>query len=109
TAQISTDNPKRDEHLRSQDFFAVDQYPSISFKSSSIDKRGDGYLVRGHLTILDATQEILIPFSFNSDTFKGQFVLNRLDFGLGKKFPTFFISNAVEVSIDCKVAAEVEV
>ena len=37
SASISTDNPKRDEHLKNADFFDVEQHPTISFKSSKVE------------------------------------------------------------------------
>ncbi len=62
TASIDTDNEKRDKHLRSDDFFNAEQYPTISFKTKSIEKRGDQLTAIGDLTIRDVTKEIELPF-----------------------------------------------
>ncbi len=65
TASIDTDDEKRDGHLRSADFFAAEKYPTITFKSSKFEKKGDDYFLTGSLTIKDVTKEITIPFTFN--------------------------------------------
>lgn len=102
TSNIDTDNEKRDEHLRNEDFFHVAEYPKISFKSTSIHKENSSFLVKGNLTILETSKKISIPFDFDSNTFTGQFSLDRSDYGIGKKFPGFFISKNVQISIKCK-------
>jgi polyisoprenoid-binding protein YceI len=59
-ASIDTREPKRDEHLRSADFFDVQRYPSITFKSKRVEKDGDGMKVAGDLTIHGVTQEVTL-------------------------------------------------
>lgn len=103
TATIDTDHEKRDEHLKSEDFFFVKNYPKISFKSTSIKKENDTYQAIGNLTVLETTKEVSIPFTFENNVFSGSFSLNRLDYSLGKKFPTFFIGKNIQVSINCKI------
>ena len=61
TASIDTREPKRDEHLRSPDFFDAAQYPTITFKSKRIAKSGEGkYAVTGDLTMHGVTQEVTL-------------------------------------------------
>jgi len=62
TASINTENPKRDAHLRSPDFFDAEKYPEITFKSKRILKEKDGYVAVGDLTMRGVTREIRIPF-----------------------------------------------
>ncbi|MCG8608005.1 YceI family protein [bacterium] len=62
TASIDTDNERRDNHLKSGDFFEVEKYPEITFKSTSVKKSGDGYVLTGALTIKDVTKEVSFPF-----------------------------------------------
>ncbi len=62
TASINTENPKRDAHLRSPDFFDAEKYPEITFKSKRILKEKDGYIAVGDLTMRGVTREIRIPF-----------------------------------------------
>lgn len=102
-ATINTGTDKRDEHLRSADFFSVETIPYIHFKSTSIEKSGNKYQATGQLTIVATSKEVRIPFEFEQGTFKGALSLNRLDYSLGKKFPTFFIGNPINIAITCKV------
>ncbi len=58
TASIDTRNEDRDNHLRSADFFDVENYPSLTFKATEIVSNGDGeYQVTGDLTIRDTTNK----------------------------------------------------
>jgi polyisoprenoid-binding protein YceI len=63
TASINTQNERRDNHLRSPDFFDVATHPEIVFKSKRIEKSGDAYVVVGDLTIRGVTKEIALPFT----------------------------------------------
>lgn len=59
TNSISTDQDKRDEHLRSADFFDTQKYPTATFKSTKVTKAGPGkYKVVGNLTIKDVTKPV---------------------------------------------------
>jgi polyisoprenoid-binding protein YceI len=55
---VDTNNAKRDEHLRSPDFFNVKQFPSIKFKSTSVKAVKDGYEVTGDLTLHGVTNSV---------------------------------------------------
>jgi len=61
---IDTRNKKRDDHLRSADFFDVAKYPEISFISKSVNGNGDNITVVGDLTIKGITKEITLKGSF---------------------------------------------
>ena len=100
---IDTGNAKRDEHLKSQDFFHVNKHPKICFHSNSIQSYSQGYQAIGELSILGVRKEVSIPFSLDENVFKGQFSLRRLDFNLGKKFPAFIVGKSIKVSIHCKI------
>ncbi|MCU0697491.1 MAG: YceI family protein [Myxococcaceae bacterium] len=114
---IDTKWAKRDEHLRSPDFFEVDKFPTMTFKSTKITKVSKTKLkIVGDLTIhgvtkpvtLDAevTPEIKNPFSGNpTRAVTASAVLNRQDFGLKWQAP----AEAVKVVGDeVKVAIELE-
>ena len=65
TTSIDTKNEKRDGHLRSADFFDVEKYPEITFKSSKITKiDGDSYAVVGALTMHGVSREITLTVDF---------------------------------------------
>ena len=58
---ISTNSDQRDGHLKSDDFFNAEQHPKITFKSTSIEKKGDNeYVLHGDLTIRDVTKNIAL-------------------------------------------------
>lgn len=102
-ATIDTGNSKRDEHLKSKDFFFVENHPDICFQSTAIQKKNGKYLAVGNLTILNTTKAISIPFSFNEGVSSGAFTLNRLDYDLGSKFPAFIVGKTIQISIHCKI------
>jgi len=90
---IDTGNNKRDDHLRSEDFFYVEKYPHIKFTSENIAKNsGDfPYVAKGTLTMRDETKKIEVPFRFsgmkkiegdNALIFEGETTLNRKDFNV---------------------------
>jgi polyisoprenoid-binding protein YceI len=62
-ASIDTGNAKRDDHLRSADFFDAAKFPEIKFHSTRVEKRGDAYVMVGPLTIRDVTKEVTVPFN----------------------------------------------
>lgn len=64
-ASIDTNEPKRDAHLRSEDFFDAAKYPEITFKSTSIKPAGkDRYDVTGTLTMRGVSRQIVLPVTF---------------------------------------------
>jgi polyisoprenoid-binding protein YceI len=64
-ASIDTRNADRDAHLRSNDFFAMDEFPKITFVSTSVEPVDDtNYNVTGDLTIKGVTKPITVPFEF---------------------------------------------
>lgn len=91
-ASIDTREKKRDDHLRSADFFDAANYPEMTFVSRKIEGHGDEIVVRGDLTIRGKTKEVVLKGSFrgeNSDPwgnvragFSASTVINRHDFGL---------------------------
>jgi polyisoprenoid-binding protein YceI len=65
-ASIDTDNPDRDKHLSSPDFFDAVTYPTMTFKSKKITKgAGDAFTMIGDLTIKDVTKEVTFTGEFN--------------------------------------------
>ncbi|HKL03242.1 MAG TPA: YceI family protein [Cryomorphaceae bacterium] len=101
---IDTGISKRDEHLKSQDFFHVNKHPKICFQSTSIQSNHKGYRAIGILSILGTTKEVNILFSLGSDALHGKLTLNRSNFNLGKKFPAFIVGKTIHISIKCTIA-----
>ena len=93
-ASINTGIEKRDEHLRSPDFFDVAKHPTMTFKSKKIEKAGEGKLkVTGDLTLHGTTKEVVLDFEGNLTPVKDPMgktriggmattKINRKDFGL---------------------------
>lgn len=64
-ATVDTNNEMRDKDLRGENFFAVDKFPEITFKSTKIEKVSDGeYNVTGELTLRGVTKVLTLPVSF---------------------------------------------
>lgn len=103
SSTVDTGNQKRDEHLRSKDFFHVKEHPKINFISSSIEEVNGHYQVIGNLTLLKTTKQVVVPFTYNDKTLNGQFSLNRKEFGLGAKFPALVVGKTIQISINCKI------
>lgn len=61
TASINTDNERRDNHLRSADFFDAEKYPTITFKSTSAKKEGDKIMLTGNFTMHGVTKIVTLP------------------------------------------------
>lgn len=93
-ASVNTANQKRDDHLRSGDFFDVEKYPTMTFVSKKVKKAGKGQLkVTGDLTLHGVTKEVTLDVEGPSDEVKGPWgswhtgfsatgKINRTDFGL---------------------------
>jgi polyisoprenoid-binding protein YceI len=93
-ASINTREPQRDAHLKSADFFDVEKFPAITFKSSRISKKSGGELtVEGDLTIHGVTRKVTLDVEAPSEPQKDPWggtrlgveattKINRKDFGL---------------------------
>ena len=91
-ASISTGAPDRDNHLRSADFFDVEQYPTWTFRSTEVSRDGDEWTITGDLTIKDVTKPVTIEFEETGSAvdpfgnvrvgFEGSTTINRKDWGL---------------------------
>ena len=66
TASIDTGDAKRDEHLRSADFFDAKKFPNVTFKSTKISKAGKGYTLTGNLTIRDVTKPVTLDATLSA-------------------------------------------
>jgi polyisoprenoid-binding protein YceI len=92
-ASIDTRNAQRDEHLRSNDFLSMDEYPQITFASTAARQVDDTtFELTGDLTIKGVTNPITIPFSYEGAAkdpfgnlrvgFEGAVTINRKDYGI---------------------------
>jgi len=91
-ASIDTRDEKRDKHLRSPDFFAVEQYPDMTLTIKDVKSTRKGHVAIADLTIRDVTKQIEIPFEYRGMVtdpwgnvkigLKGSFDINRQDYGV---------------------------
>jgi polyisoprenoid-binding protein YceI len=90
---IDTRNAQRDEHLRSNDFFAMDEHPTITFASTGARQVGEGeFELTGDLTIKGVTKPVTVPFTYEGAAtdpfgnlrvgFEGAVVVNRKDWNI---------------------------
>jgi polyisoprenoid-binding protein YceI len=93
TATVNTGDEKRDAHLRSPDFFDVEHYPTMTFRSKRVEaKRNDALLVIGDLTIRGVTREVALdvqvlgrakdPWGREHVAFDARGSIKRGDYGL---------------------------
>lgn len=100
---IDTDNGKRDEHLKKQEYFDVATYPVIHLVSTKIEPGVDlkHFVFKGNLTIKNITKPISFPFTAEGKKggamFVGAFEINRVDFAVGKE--SFSLSNKIKVNL----------
>jgi polyisoprenoid-binding protein YceI len=90
---INTDDEKRDAHLKSDDFFNAEKFPTMKFTSTSFKKlKGNAYVLEGNLTIRDVTKKVRFavmyggtikdPWGNTKAGFKASTTINRKDYGL---------------------------
>lgn len=117
TASVTTDHQKRDDHLRSPDFFDVKNFPTMTYTMKSYQKTGDGYTAIGDLTLRGVTKEITLTGTFNGVTqdpwgntragFSAEGKLNRQDFGM--KFSKLLDNGGLVVGDEVTITLEIEV
>jgi polyisoprenoid-binding protein YceI len=116
-ASIDTANAKRDEHLRSADFFDVAHFPKITFDATKVEKRGaDGLALTGNLTIRNVTKPVVLlvsgltgevkdPWGGTRRGASAQAKISRKDFGLSwnKSLDTGGVVLGDDVTIELEV------
>ncbi len=117
-ASIDTNDANRDGHLRSADFFEVEKFPTMHFRSTRIEPVSDSrFKVTGDLTIRDITGEIVWDVTYEGQgqdpwgkqrrAFSAQATLNRKDFGL--TWNVALETGGVLVSDEIKLHADIQI
>ena len=118
TASINTGVAKRDEHLRSAEFFDVARFPTMTFVSSKVEKSGpDKLKVTGNLTLRGVTKEVVLDVEGPTRSYKDPWgnvkrgasattKINRKDFGL--TWNKVIESGGVAVGEEVAIALEIE-
>lgn len=111
-ASVDTQVEMRDNHLKSADFFGVEKYPTMTFKSTDIEKVSENhYELTGDLTLHGITKPVVLNMWYRgtNEGKKGsvagfQFIgqLSRSDFNLGSDFPEAVLSDVVKIKVDAE-------
>ena len=112
---VDTGVANRDTHLRSADFFEVEKFPEMTFKSTKVEKSGNQWTITGNLTLKGVTKQVSFPFNIagfipgERGTRMGataETMINRKDFGVnyGNKLP----NGTPQLSDDVKVILNIE-
>ena len=121
-ASVDTQNEQRDAHLRNADFFDVDKYPTITFKSSRVDATGDeNYKVVGDLALHGVTKQVTFDVEYNGQSsmmgspragLTAKTKISRKDFGLTYasvvEAGNVALSDTVTIEIDLELIQQVE-
>ncbi|HEX8458946.1 MAG TPA: YceI family protein [Pyrinomonadaceae bacterium] len=112
-ASIDTGIERRDNHLRTADFFDVEKFPEITFRSTRIEKRGKDFIAHGTFTMHGVSKEIALPFTINGvlkDEKTGKTTLgatartsvNRKDYGINFSRPDnpAYLGDVVEIELN---------
>jgi len=116
-ASITTGDPQRDGHLQSADFFDVEQYPAIGFRSTAVRPvKGERYAVDGELTVHGVSKPVTLdleyqgsitdPFGNDKAVFSASTEIDREDWGL--TWNQALESGGVLVGKKAKIEIEVE-
>jgi polyisoprenoid-binding protein YceI len=113
---INTDNEKRDNHLKSDDFFNAEKFPAMKFTSTSMTAAGENkYKLAGNLTIRDVTKPVEFDVTYGGSVnamnttklgFKAKTTINRFDYNL--KWDKATEGGGLVVSKDVDIAINVE-
>ena len=108
TESIDTDNSTRDSHLKVENFFDVENYPEMIFKSSKFEKKSETeFLIYGKLTIKETSKDVILPMKITNTSEGGtqmdveiETTIDRKDYGVGTGFWSVTVSIGNEVRID---------
>lgn len=116
TESVNTNQKKRDEHLRSPDFFNVQKFPTMTYKMKRYTKTGETYTAVGDLTLLGVTKEITLVGTLNGVVTDGmgniragftvEGTINRKDFGM--VWTKLLDNGGVVVGDTIKIKLEIE-
>jgi polyisoprenoid-binding protein YceI len=111
---ISTHNEQRDGHLRSADFFEVEKYPTMTYRSTGVRQDGDKFVLDGELTLKGVTKSVPLTFEVNGigenplagttvAGFSGTASINRKDFNVnfeGVQNGIAIVSDKIDIHVE---------
>ena len=119
---VDTNDPQRDGHLRSNDFFGAGDNPIVTFTSTSITPRGDNeFLVHGNLTLRGVTRPITLeaeyegggktPFGAEVSSWSAETEIDRNDFDVRWNAPLeaggFLVGDKVKINLDVEAVRQI--
>ena len=122
-ASINTENQKRDDHLRSADFFNAEKFPTMTFMSKKVISEGDDkFKIIGDLTIKDVTKEVVLDVEFHGVVtdpwgntkagFTAGTTINRQDFNVAwdnkLKDGSLIVGNDIDINLEIELAKVAE-
>lgn len=116
-ASIDTGNADRDGHLRTNDFFAIDEHPTMTLVSTGIEPKGDDFVLHADLTIKGVTKPVDFDLEFagtgqdpwgnTKAGFSAAATINRKDFGIEWNAPLetggVLVGEQVKIEIDAEL------
>jgi polyisoprenoid-binding protein YceI len=122
-SSVDTNQPDRDAHLLGTDFFAADQHPTMTFRSTGVKPASDGYELGGDLTINGITRPVVLDVEFlGTEVFPGDgtthagfsatAIVNRDEYGIDFNMPlgleTFALGKKITVELELQFVAPPE-
>jgi len=116
-SSINTNNADRDNHIRSDDFFAVEQHPTMTYRSTGVRAASDGYVVDGELTLHGVTKPVSLevevngfgpdPFGGTRSGFSAKGEISRKDFDISFNAPMegggVVVGDKVQITIEAEL------
>lgn len=112
-ASLTTLFPRRDHDVKGSRYLSVEEFPTITFESRYVERRGDRFAVIGPFTLHGVTKEIELEVTYNGDvvdriqnrevTKRGvsaQATINRLDFGVGEPMPPATVGHEIRFLLE---------
>lgn len=110
TATIEADSfdsgsPDRDNHVRSADFLDVENFPTITFRSTGARPNGEDYIIDGELTVRGVTKQVSLDtelggFGDGLVGLSASTTINRNDFGVGTSTPLAVVGDKIKITLD---------
>ena len=115
TSTVNTNSEGRDKHLKSPDFFDVEKFPTMTFKSTSVSNAGGKLSMTGDLTMNGVTKPVTLALDGPSAPQKGQRggmvsgfsatgTIHRTDFNFGAKYSSPMLGDDVQFTIDIEMS-----
>jgi len=117
---IDTGNEQRDGHLRTNDFFDIENHPTMTYRSTAIRPEGDHFVVDGELTLRGVTKQVPLtleisgfgpdPYGDTRVGFEAKAEINRQDFGVswsaGLETGGVVVSDKVQIELDVQAVLQ---